>query len=173
MVHLVLDRLSLSGRTMDNDNELKISRRAFLTSTLLSAAAGASRDASAQSQPPKAPSRVKIVAGAPISKTFLQASDFEFLGGFILPQFTAGLDVRFGRGLTHRYVGADLRFLSTAHKTATSPRERRDGELFEVGFPGISATPPYPVAPIVRHWGDIYQDKMCRGHVAGEPAHPP
>ena len=148
---------------MDNDDKLQISRRAFLTSTLLSAAAGASRDASAQSQPPKAPSRVKIVAGAPIAKTLLQASDFEFLGGFILPQLTAGLDVRFGRGLTHRYVGADLRFLSTAHKSTASPRGRRDGELFEVGFPGISVTPPYPVAPILRHWGDIYQDKMCVG----------
>ena len=146
---------------MDTTNHL--SRRAFLTSTLVAAATGVSREANAQAQAPSAPRGVKIVAGAPIAKTLLQASDFEFLGGCVMPAFTAGLEIRFGRGLTHRYVGTDLRFFSTGHKSASSPRERRDGELFEIAFPGVSLNPPYPVAPIVRHWGDIYQDKMCAG----------
>src|SRR5262249_22815005 len=49
-----------------------------------------------------------LIAQTPPAKSLLTASDFTFLGGFRLP--AAGTwDTAWGRGLTHRYVGGQLR----------------------------------------------------------------
>jgi hypothetical protein len=148
---------------MDDYN--RIDRRRFLSQALLGAASVATaKGISAEPQmPPSAPTGVRVLGGFFGGKRLLQASDFEYVGGFILPARTGGLDTRFSRGLAHRYVGSDLRFFAGAHKDQTSPSTVRDGELFEFSFPGLSLKDPLPTAPIIRHWGNIYQDKMALG----------
>ncbi len=143
-----------------------VTRRKFLNSALLTAASvAASRATAAESvqEPPKAPTGLRIVVAGVPTKRLLQFSDFEYLGGFVVPGWSGGLETRFGRGLTHRYLGNDLRFFSTGHKTATSPANVRDGGVFEFGFPGVSLAEPFPSAPILQHWGDIYGNKMGQG----------
>jgi hypothetical protein len=143
----------------------RIDRRAFLGSILSAATVAGVKGLGAESiqEPPHAPTGVHVLGGFYGGKRLLQPADFEYLGGFILPQLTQGLDARFSRGLTHRYVGTDLRFFSAAHKEVGSPSTVRDGELFEFGFPGLSINEILPTAPIIRHWGDIYQGKMAIG----------
>jgi hypothetical protein len=148
-----------------NDNN-RIDRRAFLGKALLGAASVASaKGLSAEpiQEPPRAPTGVHVLGGFNGGKRLLQPTDFEYIGGFILPGRTGGQDTRFSRGLTHRYVGTDLRFFSAAHKDAQAPKASRDGGLFEFGFPGLSLKDPLPTAPILRHWGDIYQWRMAIG----------
>lgn len=147
----------------------RINRRAFLGSALAGAASLAARSGIAQEQdhpriqgePPKAPTGVRVLGGLYGAKRLIQPSDFEYAGSFILPNSFKGMDVRFSRGLAHRYVGADLRFFSAIHKTPDSPA--RDGEIVEFGFPGLGLKDPMPTAPVIRQWGDIFQDKMVLG----------
>ncbi len=151
------------------NDEHSITRRAFLGNALAGAAAiSAVSPADAQTTRPSAPTGVHIVMPGSQGKRLLQFTDFQFLGGFRLPMTTMGLDVRFGRGLAHRYLGTDLRFFSTGHKTSATPATVRDGEVFEFGYPGVSMTAPFPMAPILRHWGDIYQSKIAVGTPEGK-----
>jgi hypothetical protein len=148
------------------DEKSHVDRRKFLSSALLTAASLATtRSLSAEpiQEAPRAPTGLRIMGGFYGSKRLLQFADFEYLGGFIFPGSTKSLDIRFSRGLTHRYVGSDLRFFSAAHKGTSALRTLRDGEIFECGFPGLSLKDPFPVAPIIRHWGDIYQNMMNIG----------
>ncbi len=150
-------------------NEHSFTRRAFLGSALAAGAAAiSSRQAEAQTAAPSAPTGVHIVAPGLQGKRLLQFNDFEYMGGFRLPNAAGGLDLRFGRGLAHRYLGQDLRFLSAGHKPAGAPLALRAGGVFEFGFPGLSVRPPFPLAPIVRQWGDIYQNKMVVGIPPGK-----
>jgi hypothetical protein len=143
-----------------------ITRRDFLGAAFVGAASVAAGPAET-TQRPNAPTGLRVVAGGP-QKALLQFSDFEYVGGFNVPSTSGGLDTRFGRGLAHRYVGGDLRFLSAGHKTPSSPATARDGEVFEFGFPDASPRPPFPTAPILRHWGDIYQNMMFVGTPEGK-----
>src|SRR5262249_8514099 len=143
-----------------------VDRRTFLSMALRTAVSVATaRDAGASPapEPPPAAKDLRASDGPGGSKRVLTYSDFTYVGGFVLPITTKGLDLRFSRGLTHRYVGSDLRFFSAAHKSTESPSSARDGEIVEFGFPGFGAGDVFPVAPIVRYWGDIYQDKMTTG----------
>jgi hypothetical protein len=143
-----------------------ITRRAFLGNALAGAAAiSALPPAEADTaQRPDAPSALRVVG----TKRLIQFSDFEYVGGFRFPNEAGDLDLRFGRGLAHRYLGGDLRFLSTGHKTGPGRPNLRAGKVFEFAFPGASATPPFPLAPILREWGDIYQNKMVVGIPPGK-----
>ncbi len=148
------------------DKSVRIDRRTFLSNALVGAASVAGANALAAGslqEAPAAPTGVRILGGFYGGKRLLQPSDFEYLGGFILPQRSNGQDTRFSRGLAHRYVGTDLRFFSAGHKDTSSPPTSRDGELFEFGFPGLSLKDPLPTAPILRHWGDVYHGKMAVG----------
>jgi hypothetical protein len=146
-----------------------ITRRAFLGNALAGVAAISTiHDAEAQTARPSAPTGLRIVAPGFQTKRLLQFSDFEYVGGFRFPNTAGDLDLRFGRGLAHRYMGRDLRFYSTGHRMALTPATVRDGSVFEFGFPGVSATAPFPIAPILRNWGDIYQNKIVVGTLEGK-----
>lgn len=82
-------------------------------------------------------------------KTVLTAADFSFVGAFRLPFNVNNQDAGYGRGLTHRYTGGGLRFL-----TMTLPNN-----VYEVAFPGTTLAPPYPLASVAKYWGDVYQGK--------------
>ena len=144
----------------------RIDRRAFLGSILGAATVAGVKGVGAASiqEAPRAPTGVHVLGGFYGGKRLLQPTDFEYLGGFILPQRTQGLDTRFSRGLTHRYVGADLRFFSAAHKDAPIAESRAGRRAVRVRIPRPQRSMgSLPTAPIIRHWGDIYQGKMAIG----------
>lgn len=91
---------------------------------------------------------------SPVSKTLLAQTDFTYLGAFRLPVTVGGFDATWGRGLAHRYVNGQLRFLTTAYaQTGTTSTP-----VYEVSSPGYSLAPPYPNAPLMRLWGDVFRD---------------
>lgn len=85
----------------------------------------------------------------PVNKAVLTAADFSFVGAFRLPFNVNGQDAGYGRGLAHRYVNGELRFL-----TMTLPNN-----VYEVAFPGTTLNAPYPLAQTARYWGDVYHGK--------------
>ena len=82
-------------------------RRKFLVSCASALAYGTS-SALAQPAPPQ---RLRQ------SKDVLTPSDFKYLGFY---EVNLGAEFSIGQGLTHRYVGGQLRFLALGH----SPRTR-------------------------------------------------
>src|SRR5207237_1159839 len=87
-------------------------RRRFLTQTAQTIAATppllfAGRNAWAQA--PGAPSNLRLGS----AKKVLSAADFTYLGAFRMPFSAGGQGAGFGKGLTFRNVGNDLRFLSS------------------------------------------------------------
>ena len=88
-------------------------------------------------------------AQVPVTKTVLSAADFSYVGAFRLPFSVNNQDAGYGRGLTHRYLNGELRFLTTTLPT----------NVYEVAFPGTTVNPPYPLAQTARYWGDVYQGK--------------
>lgn len=89
----------------------QISRRRLLGGVVATAAGALAHVGVANAQQsPSAPSNVRLVSGGAVSsRPVLSRSDFSLLGWYELS--TAGWDSVFSAGLTHRYVGADLRFL--------------------------------------------------------------
>jgi hypothetical protein len=82
----------------------------------------------------------------------LKAADLTYLGAFHLPADVGGDDPGFGFGLALRYVGGQLRFLSTVN----------GGNVYEVSAPALAKS-NWPEAPLVKNWGDIYGGKRKTG----------
>ena len=82
-------------------------------------------------------------------KSVLSTEDFTFVGAFRVPFTVNGEDAGYGKTLTHRYIGGELRFLTTTVKK----------NVYELNFPGLSETPPYPLASAAKYWGDVYHGK--------------
>ncbi len=86
----------------------------------------------------------------PLYRPVLNQSDFTYLGSFTVPTYANGWDTAFSNGgIALRYDNGRLDFLTTNHVYS-------GGQVYEVSYPGISTTAPYPVAPVVYNWGDIY-----------------
>jgi len=92
----------------------------------------------------------------PLGRSVIRFEDFEYLGAFAPPKeaipnpsggkwstgFASG-------GLAMRGVGSQKRFFATTHVYS-------GGLVYEMSFPGLSKTAPYPQATVLREWGDIY-----------------
>lgn len=98
---------------------------------------------------PAAQAFLPVVDTAQPAKVLLTIDDFTYEGAFRMPSAVEGQDAGWGRGLTQRYVGDALHFLSTTVQ----------GQVYEVAFPGVTPAPPYPLAPLARLWGDVYHDQ--------------
>ncbi len=128
---------------------LDFTRREFLRRL---SAAGVSLpvigSASADAQVPKQPQNVRIATeGSGAGKRVLTAADFRFIGGMRIPPTVQGMDTTWGRGLTHRYVNGQLRFLASA-----------GNQVFEI-TPAWAPSGPFPYASLVRVWGDVSREK--------------
>jgi len=71
--------------------------------------------------------------------------NLRFRGAWTLPVTVAGEDASWGGALVLRTVGGERRFFAATVKET----------VYEVRFPGLGWTPPFPVAPVVRTWGDV------------------
>jgi hypothetical protein len=94
-----------------------------------------------------------IIVTAPgdsLYRPVLNQNDFTYLGSFTLPHTANGWDTAGSTGgLTLRYDKGHLDFLTTNHIYS-------GGLVYEVSYPGISLTAPYPQASVVYNWGDVY-----------------
>jgi hypothetical protein len=89
------------------------------------------------------------LARAATARRVIARTDIRYLGSFRMPPSAMGQDAAWGRALAHRVVGGAHRFLAS-----TVP-----GGVFEVREPRLARRAPYPVAPIVREWGDVTQGR--------------
>jgi hypothetical protein len=123
-----------------------IGRRQFLgkLTAVGFAASSLPLGARAETQVPAPPKDVLVTTG-----TGLHQGDFTYAGSFRMPFWAAEADAGWGRGLAHRYVNGQLRFMGTTG----------NGRVFEVSAPGLSATAPYPLAPQTRAWGAVGRTK--------------
>lgn len=107
--------------------------------------------ARAMAEVPGAPSNLRV------GKTLLTIDDFTYLGAFKIPYTSGGKGTSASaRGLTHRYVGGQLRFFTTTYQ----PVDMSQVHVFEMSYPGLAASAPYPQASSVKHWGNIHGDKL-------------
>jgi len=98
-------------------------------------------------QVPGAPSNLRVASGSPAARTVLGQSDFKYLGCFKMPVLAGGGDAQWGKGLTHRYVNGQLRFLSSAWNPQT---------VYEVAAPPLGPTPLASAsATVLRVWGTV------------------
>jgi hypothetical protein len=119
----------------------QVGRAGLLASPLL----GGARTLFAQT--PGAPSNLRVSSGSPGPRTILSQSDFTYLGCFRMPLSAGGGDAQWGRGLTHRYVNGQLRFLASAWNPQT---------VYEVTAPKLAADPfSADSASVVRAWGTV------------------
>jgi hypothetical protein len=92
----------------------------------------------------------------PFARQVITFNDFEYLGAFAPPKEAVNngsggkwsTGYGFG-GLAMRRVGSEKRFFATTHVYS-------GGLVYEMKFPGLSKTTPYPQASITWEWGDIY-----------------
>jgi hypothetical protein len=93
----------------------------------------------------------KPFPGDPLHKPVLKESDFTYLGSFRIPEKDgkAWSTAFSASGLTHRYVDGKLRFITASHCYG-------GGLVYETDFPDISAVAPFPMAKVIKHWGDVY-----------------
>ena len=95
----------------------------------------------------------------PLERAVITPADFVYLGAFAPPQqaVTTSEGGKWSTayatgGLALRSVMGEKRFFATTHVYS-------GGLVYEMSFPGLAREPDYPVADIVREWGDIYQDR--------------
>jgi hypothetical protein len=88
-------------------------------------------------------------------KAVLRESDFKYLGCFRLPRTGLPGGPQYGKGLAHRYVDGQLRFITRSYDT-TKGAERHP--VYEVEAPGLGAEEPRgaPQAETTCVWGSIY-----------------
>jgi hypothetical protein len=143
----------------------KFSRRRFLSGVGQLGAVGVpllmgAREAAAQT-PPSAPRNLRLTPTSPGGggggqKTVLTQGDFSYLGSFRMPESVGSMDMRWGRGLTHRYVNGQLRFFSIGLNPS---------DIYEVAAPASLASSPASsaFATLVRHWGALDQGAVTSG----------
>ena len=87
------------------------------------------------------------------AKAALTEADFTYLGCFSEPTSVGGKSTDYGQGLTHRYVGGELRLFLTVTPNSS--------EVYEVTVPSTLSTGGTidQAATLVRNWGDIYQSE--------------
>lgn len=92
----------------------------------------------------------------PLARSIITFNDFQYLGAFAPPKEAVNnpsggkwsTGFAFG-GLAMRRVGGQKQFFTTTHVYS-------GGLVYEMNYPGLSKTSPYPQATVVREWGDIY-----------------
>ena len=104
---------------------------------------------------------------APATKSLLGASDFTYLGkyqtggsGFVSGKLT------FGRTLTHRYVGGQLRFLSMGYGGSVGNDPLYEFTLPAGGFGGTIAT-----AQLTGTWAEIFSPALSGPNMGGGDEH--
>lgn len=96
----------------------------------------------------------------PLLRPLLNQANLTLLGSFRLPVSDGKDSTAFSMGgLTHRRVNGQLRFLTTSHVY-------QGGLVYEVADPGHSLVLP-PQAPVVQHWGDVYDGRKWTGNDGG------
>lgn len=79
------------------------------------------------------------------TRTLLASTDITYLGSALMPD-VSGQDTNYSAGLALRYVGGDLRLLSSA----------LSGQVFEFEIDSLATTADYGACTAIRNWGDIY-----------------
>lgn len=104
-----------------------------------------------------------VVRAVSSTKAVIAESDFTYLGCFRVPITINGSDgTDYGYGLTHRYVGGQLRLFSTCG----GPYGHRVYEMTPPATLDTDATPD-TYATEVEYWGDIYQSERYLYKAAG------
>lgn len=97
----------------------------------------------------------------PLDKSVINEASLEYVGAFDIPIYANEWSTAYSYGaFAHRYVDGKLRFFLTSHVYS-------GGLVYEINYPGISKTPPYPKAEVVQEWGDIYDGHKWVGNDGG------